>query len=174
MMKTKRLFQRLPLPVWLVVSLLVMASMACMRQTDTLNQGRGTRDDPVTALQFARTLNYSIRGMSVSRPYDVPRRTARENYEFVGVEFEILCTRDDEEICDLDEIATEIRLVSDAGHLFTPRLNLTLDNPLEGQILGNSRKVGWVVFEVPITMPVKTGTVAFASEAEDLVFFSLP
>ena len=160
--------------ICLVIVMLLFASLACMRQTDTLNQGRGTRDDPVTALQFARTRSYNIRGMNVTRPMTFDHRSTPKGYEYIGVEYEVLCTRGSEEICDLDAIADGIKLVSSTGHLFSPVDNLPVDNPLSGEILGNARKIGRVVYQTPINTAISTATVAFKSDSADLVFFKLP
>lgn len=166
--------RRIPSPVWLVVGMLVFSSVACMRQMDTLNQGKGTRDDPVTALQFAKTMNYDIRGTSVERGADIPGEMPASDHTFMRVEFEVICTKDSEQICDLENIAEDVKLVNTMGRLYPPRLDVAQDSPLSGEILGKARYTGWLVYEVPESSTIQVAVVPFSADGEDLVFFNLP
>ncbi len=66
------------------------------------------------------------------------------------VQFEILCKKDPEEICNLTELRDSLQVVGGSGVLFPPDYTLEIDDPLlEGEILGGAQKAGWLVFKVP-------------------------
>jgi hypothetical protein len=89
------------------------------------------------------------------------------------VQFEVRCTRGEEEICDLTELRDNIQLVGGEGVLFPPDYSLEIDDPLlEGEILGGGVKAGWLVYRVPHGLPVTEAVVEYG---EDLrVFFAAP
>jgi len=166
-------------PVLLVVVMLVTAGAACaLNAPDRLNEGRGTRENPVPARVFAKTTQYDVRALSVLRPLPVETETPSEEesdlgYEYMKVQFEVRCTRGEEEICDLTELRDNIQLVGGEGVLFPPDYSLEIDDPLlEGEILGGGVKAGWLVYRVPHGLPVTEAVVEYG---EDLrVFFRLP
>jgi len=167
------------LPVILVAVMLLAAGTACaLTAPDRLNEGRGTRENPVPARTFAKTTQYEIRALSVIRPVTTDTSSATDasddrSMEFMKVQFEVLCTKDSEEICNLTELRDNFQLVGSNGVLFPPDYTLEIDDPLlEGEILGGAQKTGWLVYQVPAGLAVNE---AVAQYGEDLrVFFRLP
>ncbi|NLE50808.1 MAG: hypothetical protein GX613_05320 [Chloroflexi bacterium] len=166
-------------PVLLVLTALLAAGAACaLNSPDRLNEGRGTRDNPVPARVFAKTTQYDVRALSVLRPLPLETETPSEeqtdlSYEYMKVQFEVRCTRDAEAICNLTELRDNFQLVGGEGVLFPPDYTLEIDDPLlEGEILGGGEKAGWLVYRVPHGLAVTEAVVQYG---EDLrVFFRLP
>jgi len=166
-------------PALLVLALLLAASAACaFSAPDRLNEGKGTRSDPVPARKFAKTTQYDVRALSVVRPITPPDDALLEtdddlSSEYMKVQFEVRCTKDAEEICDLTALRDSFQVIGGKGVLFPPDYTFKLEDPiLEGEILGGAQKTGWLVFKVPQGLPV---TEAVAEYGDDLrVFFQLP
>lgn len=165
-------------PVVFVAGILLAAAAACaFNAPDRLNDGRGTRDNPVPARVFAKTPSYEVRALSVLRPLPVDEAEAPEGgttgSEYMKVQFEVLCARDPEEICNLTELRDKFQLVGGEGVLFPPDYTLEIDDPLlEGEILGGAQKPGWLVYRVPNGLPVTEAVVEYGEELR--VFFRLP
>jgi hypothetical protein len=159
--------------VWLLA-----ASLACMEQApEHLNEGRGTRDDPVPARVYAKTTNYEVRAQNAVRPMAGATPTQDEEFptEYLKVQFEIKCIRGTDEICDLNEIGPNLTVISDDGVIYEADMTATLpagDSPLDGEILGGAEQAGWLVYQVPTGIPV---TLALAKYGQDQrIFFKLP
>jgi hypothetical protein len=134
----------------LVVGMLALAVLACsFNSPSTLNEGQGTASDPVPLQKYARTSDYDIRALSVVRPIEEGVSTDDSDLEYMRVQFQIRCTKDEDEICDLSELRRDIKLVDKNGIIYDPALTITVDRMLEGQILGGAEKAGWQVYRVP-------------------------
>ena len=112
-------------PALLVAGMMLAAAAACaFNSPDRLNDGRGTRERPVPARVFAKTPQYEVRALSVLRPVPVEGQGEGETTdigtEYMKVQFEVLCSRDPEEICDLTELRDNFQVVGGEGVLFPP------------------------------------------------------
>jgi hypothetical protein len=162
----------------LVIVMLALAAIACMKQDpELLNEGQGTRDDPVTARQYAHTTTYDVRAMNAVRPMAVENTPAAlddtTQTEYMRVQYEIKCTLHSEEICNLNDVRAGIKLVGTDGVLYEPMSNIILDDqPLEGEILGGAVQTGWVVYQVPVEVVVTQAVAEYGQDQH--VFFNLP
>ena len=159
----------------LVIMLLMLASAACtLFSAESLNDGRGTRENPVPARTYAKTTSYNVRALSVVWPQKDEADQTVDDMQMVPVrlQVEIQCGREDDEICQLEEIGQEIKLVDDTGALYEPILTETVDDPLEGEILGDAAKAGWLSYEVPRGINISSAVAEYGEEQR--VFFKLP
>jgi hypothetical protein len=157
----------------LVLISLTLSAMACaLISAEALNDGKGTREDPVPARVYARTTDYEVRALSVvwSNPND-SSSTDPQNAS-MRVQFQIRCDAADREVCPLAEIAGNIKLVDAAGILYDSVLDGDLEKPLEGEILGEAEKTGWLAYQVP--RGVEICCVVALYDPELSVFFDLP
>ena len=163
------------LSMMLVFISVLATALACAQSPAGLNQGRGTRDNPIAARSYAKTTSYEVRAQSVVRP--VPDLAPENDVEkeYMKVQFEIKCARDSDEVCDLAVLREQFRLVDEEGIIYEsdPTVELPArDDPLECEILGGAAKAGWMAFRVPVGVPVNT---ALAEYGEDQrIFFRLP
>lgn len=170
----KRLQGRSSSAVWGVIAVLVLAILACSgTPASTLNDGKGTRNDPVPVGKYMVTTNYEIRAQAVT--YMDTEQPTNEADEYRKVQFQIKCRKSPDDICDLGEIRDNLKLVSTTGIIFDPVYNVTLppsDRPFQGQILGDAEQVGWLVYQTPKGLEV---TLAMAEYDPDRRgFFALP
>jgi|GEM_PF-1704597 hypothetical protein len=165
-------------PALLVAGMMLAAAAACaFNSPDRLNDGRGTRERPVPARVFAKTPQYEVRALSVLRPVPVEGQGEGETTdigtEYMKVQFEVLCSRDPEEICDLTELRDNFQVVGGEGVLFPPDYTLEISDPLlEGEILGGAQKAGWLVYKVPTGLTVTEAVVEYGEGLR--LFFRLP
>lgn len=159
--------------IFLVLVMLGAASLACMQTAAGLNEGKGTRQDPVPAREFAKTSNYEVRALSVVRPMEV--KSDSPGSEYMRVQFEIKCRKAEDAVCNLGDLRDDLKLVSSDGVLYDPVDGVALsqaDKPLEGEILGQATNAGWVVYEVPLGLEVTAGVAAYGQDQR--TFFKLP
>jgi len=160
----------------LLILMLLLASMACtLFSAESLNDGRGTREKPVPARVYAKTTSYNVRALSLVWPQ--PTEEASQSADDlqtvrVRLQVQIQCQRKNDQICRLEDIGREIKLVDEAGTLYEPIMAVDLEDPLEGEILGDAEKAGWLAFDVPRGVTISA---AVAEYGEDMrVFFKLP
>jgi len=155
--------------------MLVLASLACMQASaGALNEGQGTRDNPIAPRKFARTGDYEIRALSTIRPVTADNYTAPEGFEFMKVQFEVKCTKSEAEICDLTDLQNNIKVVSNTGILYTADPETQLDKPLAGEILGGAADAGWLTYVVPVGMTIDQALAQYGMDGANLIFFKLP
>ncbi len=157
----------------LVVGLLALAVLACsFNSPTTLNNGRGSADNPVPLQRYARTSDYDVRALSVVRPMPEATSGADADWEYMRVQFQVRCTLSRDKVCNLSELRSQLKLVDVSGIIYDPKLSVTVDNPLEGEILGDAEKAGWLVYAVPKGLQV---TRAMAEYGQDhRLFFFIP
>lgn len=159
-------------PALLVGMLLVISGMACtvFSSPGALNEGQGTRDDPVAVHIYAKTIEFDVRALSVvwmtqsDTDKDLSERTLR-------VQLQVRCTKADDQICVLEDIGERIKMVDASGILYEPSSN-TDENPLEGEILGGAEKAGWLVYRIPRGVEIASLVAEYGQEQH--VFFELP
>lgn len=163
--------------ILLVFMMLLAASVACMQQSpEALNEGKGTRDDPVLARQYAKTDVYDVRVLSAVRPVQIPTPTDEDiEVEYMKVQFGVKCTKAAEDICNLDELRSNFKVVSEEGILYDPALTIEPsegDSILGGEILGEAEQAGWLIYEVPVGINVTEAVVGYGEDMR--VFLKLP
>jgi hypothetical protein len=170
----KRLQGRPSFAVSGVIAALVLAILACSgTPASTMNEGKGTRNDPVPAGKYMITNKYDVRAQAVS--YVDTQDPPSETDEYRKVQFQIKCTKSPDDICDLSEIRDSLKLVSTTGIIYDSVPGVTLppsDKPLQGEILGGAEQVGWLVYEIPIGVEVKLAMAEYDTDRRG--FFSLP
>lgn len=163
----------------LAAAMLLISGLACASESaTTLNEGKGTRADPVVARKFAKASSFDVRALSVihlSSSTPTPEETPA-GIEVIKVQFEIKCTRGSDEICDLGELRNNLKLVSEDGIIYEAALDgdglAESDQPLKGEILGGAQQAGWMVYAIPAGVEVKLALAEFGED--ELVFFKLP
>jgi hypothetical protein len=160
-----------------VAVLLLASSMACMQQSaEVLNEGKGTRDDPVAAMKYAKTDAYDVQILSAVRPAQIPTPAGQKtDHEYMKVQFGVKCTRADDQVCNLDEFRVNFKVASEDGILYDPALEIDVpqgDNVLEGEILGGAEQTGWLLYQVPVGVPVTLAVVGYGDDLH--VFLKLP
>jgi hypothetical protein len=159
----------------LVMLLLLLAGAACtLFSAESLNDGKGTRENPVPARVYAKTTSYNVRALSVVWPQVDQADQPVDDMQTISVrlQVEIQCERADDEICQLEEIGREIKLVDGTGALYDPVDTETVEEPLTGEILGKAEKAGWLLYEVPRGIEIKSAVAEY--EQDQRVFFNLP
>lgn len=165
--------RRPALYVGLVTVFLWLATVACsFNSPTTLNDGKGTSDEPVPVQTYARTSDYDVRALSVVRPVEELSLPPESDMEYMRVQFQVRCTQGSDEVCDLTELRQDIKLVDNNGVIYEPQLNVGVDNPLEGQILGDAEKAGWLVYAVPQGLEVHRALTEYGQDQR--VFFLIP
>ena len=158
---------------WLVVLLLGFATMACVLSSpDTLNDGKGTRDNPVPSRTYAHTIDYDVRALSVVWEQQNGSQASNSQDAQLSVQFQIRCNEAEDEVCRLEEIGRDIRLVDASGILYEPVFSLAIDDPLEGEILGDGEKAGWLAYQLPRGVEILAAVAEYGEEQR--VFFQLP
>lgn len=165
-----------------VVLMLLASGLACASESATvLNEGKGTREDPIAARKYAKAASFEVRALSViyetltEDATPAPQETPA-GVDTLKVQFEIKCTRGPDEICDLGEMRNNLKLVSSDGIIYEPILDDAgleeSDRPLQGEILGGAQQAGWMAYQIPTGIQV---TLALAEFGEgERVFFKLP
>ena len=170
----KRIQGRPSIAISGVIAVLVLAILACSgTPASTLNEGKGTRNDPVLVGKYMVTTTYEIRAQAVS--YVDTQEPASDADEYRKVQFQIKCTKSADDICDLSEIRDSLKLVSTTGIIYDPVPGVKLppsDKPLQGEILGGAEQVGWLVYEIPIGVEVKLAMAEYDTDRRG--FFVLP
>jgi len=166
-------FRHLLVP-WLSLVSLLLATMACVlfASPAELNDGKGTRERPVPARQYAKTLDYGVTALNaVWPPQDKETSLAAETID-LRVLFQIKCLMLADQVCQLDQIASHIKVVDGSGILYDPVFASDIGDPLEGEVLGGATKAGWLVYQIPRGVQI---TLALAEYGQDQrVFFELP
>jgi hypothetical protein len=163
--------------VLFVGMMLLAASVACMKQSAAvLNEGKGTRDDPVAARQYAKTDVYDVRVLSAVRPAQLPTPAGQETeQEYMKVQFGVKCTKAEDEVCNLGELRSDFKVVSKDGILYDPALTVEApngDNVLAGEILGGAEQTGWLIYQVPVGVTITEAVVGYGEDMR--VFLRLP
>lgn len=165
-----------------VVLMLLISGLACASENaKVLNEGKGTRDDPIAARTYAKASSFDVRALSViymsptENPSPAPEETPT-GVNTLKIQFEIKCTRGAEESCNLSELRNNLKLVSDDGIIYesigdNSRLAES-DQPLEGEILGGAEQAGWMLYEIPTGVTVRVAVAEFGEDQR--VFFKLP
>lgn len=157
----------------LVVGFLALAVLACsFNSPTTLNNGRGSVDKPVPLQRYARTSDYDVRALSVVRPMPEADPGPEADWEYMRVQFQIRCTLGKEKVCNLTELRSQLKLVDDGGIIYDPELSVPVENPLEGEILGNAEKAGWLAYAVPKGLQVARGMAEYGQDHR--LFFFIP
>lgn len=157
--------------VLLVVLMLVASMTACsLNSPEMLNDGRGTRDNPIPARMYARTSQYDVRVLSVVMP-QTEEATESEKRP-IRVQYQIHCTKSTEDVCRLQDIGRNIKLVDASGILYDPIFSRTVEEPLEGEILGDAEQAGWLVYEIPNGIELAAAVSEYGDDQR--VFFELP
>lgn len=159
---------------WLIVMLLVLASAACVLSSpEVLNDGKGTRDNPIPPKTYAHTLAYDVGAMAaVWEQQDDSPASASEDVQLLRVQFQVHCNENEDQVCQLEDIRRDLKLVDASGILYEPVFSLEIEKPLEGEILGGAEKTGWLAFQIPRGVEV---VAAIAEYGEDQrVFMRLP
>ncbi|WP_119068692.1 hypothetical protein [Aggregatilinea lenta] len=170
----KRIQGRPSIAISGVIAALVLAILACSgTPASTLNEGKGTRNDPVPVGKYMVTTNYEVRAQAVS--HVDTEEPSSETDEYRKVQFLIKCRKSPDDVCDLDQIRENLKLVSVTGIIFDPVPNVDLppsDKPLGGDILGEAEKAGWLVYEIPIGLDITLGMAEYETDRRG--FFVLP
>lgn len=163
----------------MVVAALLLAILACSgTPASSLNEGRGTRNDPVPARRYTRTTEYEVRVLTVVRPSPPDAEATAEPSELTHryhVQFQVKCRKPPDDICDLDAISDQLKLVSSDGIIYEPMTNPPLeesDTELEGRILGGAEKTGWMVYEAPTGVELSLAMAEYGQDRR--AFFRLP
>ncbi len=82
------------------------------------------------------------------------------------------CTKPDDEICVLEDIRRHVKLVDGSGILYEPEFSVEGETPLEGEILGQAEKSGWVMYRMPYGVEVASLVVEYGDDQR--LFFALP
>lgn len=159
---------------WLVLMLLTLASAACaLSSPEALNDGKGTRKNPIPPQTYAHTPDYDVRALGVvweqpehSQPVD------SQDTQHLRVQFQIRCDKPEDAICQIEEIRQGIQLVDASGILYDPVFSATIENLLEGEILGDGEKAGWLAFQVPRGVELVSAVAEYGDDQH--VFFQLP
>jgi len=160
-------------PLALVAGFLALAVLACsFNSPTTLNDGRGSADKPVALQRYARTSNYDVRALSVVRPMPEASPGPDADWEYMRVQFQVRCTVSRDKVCDLSELRRQLKLVDVNGIIYDPKLSIPVGDSLEGEILGDAEKAGWLAYAVPKGLRV---TRAMAEYGQDhRLFFTIP
>jgi hypothetical protein len=158
---------------WLALIFLIPGAMACaLISAEALNDGKGTRDVPVPARVYAKTTHYEVRALNVVWSAENDSSSTDPQYASLRVQFQIRCGAADNEVCELAKITGNIKLVDTAGILYDPVFDEDLEKPLEGEILGDAEKTGWVAYQVPRGVEISSVVALYAPDQN--VFFDLP
>jgi len=155
-------------------TMLLLGALACSFQTpENLNEGRGTREKPVPAREYAKTTDYDVRAMSVVRPLapDVQPEDDPES-EYLRVQYQIRCTKSESDVCQLASLGRNIQLVDASGILYPPIYNVELEKPLQGEILGDAEQTGWLAYKLPRGVEICCAVSEYGDDMR--VFFGLP
>lgn len=159
--------------LWLVIAALVFSTVACaLSSPETLNDGKGTRENPVPPRTYALTSNYAVRALSVVRDTHNGDQSSPAEHEQIRVQFQIRCEEQEDEVCQLKDIRGHIRLVDANGIVYEPLWSADVDKPLEGEILGSGEKTGWLAYELPRGVDVMFAVADYGEDQR--VFFQLP
>jgi hypothetical protein len=168
---SKRPFQSIS--PWLVMLLLVLATMACvLSSADMLNDGKGTRKNPVPPRTYAHTFDYDVRALSAVWEEQNDSQVSSAQDMRLRVQFQIRCNKAEDEICQLVDIRQHIKLVDTSGIIYEPVFSLNIDDPLEGEILGGGEKAGWLIYQIPQGAEISASIAEYGQEQG--VFFQLP
>jgi hypothetical protein len=168
-----RTFRHLLYPALPFLSL-VLAATACvfMSSPAELNDGRGTRQQPIPKGIYAKTLDYEVTVLSVDSPQQDKDSSGSSQSLTLRVQFQVRCLKQADQVCQLQEIARHLKLVDEGGILYDPVFVPEIEDPLEGEILGDAVKAGWLVYQIPHGVSI---TLALAEYGQDQrVFFQLP
>jgi hypothetical protein len=165
-----------PLPssvyVGLVMLFLALATTACMiTSPQTLNDGRGTRENPVPTGLYAHTTNYDVKAIGVlwEQQNDSQSTSSQDTTQPLQVQFQIRCNEPEDTVCQLDQIGQKLKLLDVDGVLYDSVYSANLKEPLTGEILGGAEKTGWLAFQIPSGADI-TAAVAEYGEQQYVVF----
>jgi hypothetical protein len=162
-----------PIYAWLVMLTLVLAATACVLSApETLNDGKGTRENPVPPRTYAHTINYDVRALSVVWEQQNDSQVSDSEDAQLSVQFQIHCNQAEDKVCRLADIRGDIKLVDASGILYEPVFSSDVDDPLEGEVLGNGEKAGWLVYQIPQGVEILAAMAEYGQEQR--VFFQLP
>lgn len=152
---------------------LTLSTMACaLISAEALNDGRGTREDPVPARVYAKTTDYEVRALSVVWPIANESASTDLQDARLRVQYQVRCGAADREVCRLAEITSNIKLVDATGILYDSMVDADLEKPLDGEILGGAEKTGWLAYQVPRGVEICCAVALY--DPDQSVFFDLP
>ncbi|NDJ78551.1 MAG: DUF4352 domain-containing protein [Chloroflexi bacterium] len=158
---------------WMVLIGVALSTIACaLSSPETLNDGKGTRENPVPPRTYARTVNYDVRALNVVWEQQ-NESTSSESLEIpLRVQYQIRCTKDEGDVCQLEDIHPNLKLVDTNGIVYESVFLADLEKPLQGEVLGDGEKVGWIAYRVPRGVEITAAVAEYG--AEQHVFFELP
>jgi hypothetical protein len=159
---------------FVVVMLLGLSTLSCavFSSPGTLNDGKGTREDPVPMQVYAKTIDFDVRALSVVwMDQEAAGKSEPSDQRPLRIEIQVRCTKLNDETCDLKNIAQHIKLVDESGILYEPIFSIQLEQPLEGEVLGGAEKAGWLAYQIPRGVDVSSMVAEYGEE--QLVFFNL-
>jgi hypothetical protein len=153
---------------------LLLATMACVliSAPEELNDGKGTRERPVPARQYAKTLDYEVVALNVEWPQQDKQTSLSSETVDLRILLQIKCLKLADQVCQLDEIASHIKAVDGSGMLYDPVFAPDIETPLEGEVLGGATKAGWLVYQIPQGVQVRLALAEYGQDQR--VFFQLP
>jgi hypothetical protein len=159
--------------VGLVMLMLALATTACaITSPQTLNDGRGTRENPVPTGMYAHTTNYDVMAIGVLRKPQNDNQSTSQDTQTLQVQFQVRCNEPEDQVCQLDQIGQKLRLLDANGVLYDSVYSSDLREPLAGEILGGAKTTGWLAFQVPSGVNI---TAAIAEYGQDqYVVFMIP
>jgi hypothetical protein len=159
----------------LVLTLLALSTLACsiLSSPEALNDGKGSRENPVPLKEYAKTIDFDVRALSavwINRGGNESEEDPQE--QSIRIQLQVRCTKQDDEVCVLEDIRDHVKLVDGSGILYEPGFAVGDEKPLEGEILGEAEKSGWVMYRMPYGVEVASLVVEYGEDQR--LFFELP
>lgn len=159
----------------LVLALLALSTLACsiLTSPEALNDGKGSRENPVPLKEYAKTLDFDVRALTavwINRGGSESDEDPQE--QSIRIQLQVRCTKQDDEVCVLEDIRGHVKLVDGSGILYEPGFAIENETPLEGEILGGAEKSGWVMYRMPYGVEVDSLVVEYGDDQR--LFFELP
>lgn len=159
---------------WLVLIVLVLSTGACMLSSpESLNDGKGTRENPVPPRTYAHTTDeYDVRALNVVWEQENGDQENTSEEVRLRVQFQIHCTEDANKVCNIEDIKPNIKLADASGILYEPIFPSSIKDPLGGEVLGDGEKAGWLEYRIPRGVEIIAAVAKYGQE--QYVFFQLP